>query len=228
MGAAVVALLKPSLSARLASAIRRGLMSRRSLRPRASNLIESWGSSKPRQRSRARVRPARGRAMTLPSVFDITFSLCSFVDGACGDGRLDDVTRVIYRFDPRWFSVPDALSPARSTASPGLFCCDFASPMCPRKKSSQSTSENVLREKSPDSAITTKTAFSCNLMALKAFGVQALETGLRRKLQWGYKNLLVAAQPSSRPPTGKKCCSGLPLSGTRTFRLPRLHKETSF
>jgi polyhydroxyalkanoate synthesis regulator phasin len=40
--------------------------------------------------------------------YDVSFSLCSFVDGACGDSHLSDVSHVVYRFDPRWFSVPDA------------------------------------------------------------------------------------------------------------------------
>jgi hypothetical protein len=47
--------------------------------------------------------------------YDVAFSLCSFVDGACGDNRLSEVSRVIYRFDPKWFSVSDV--PVASAAN---------------------------------------------------------------------------------------------------------------
>lgn len=39
--------------------------------------------------------------------YDVTFKLCSFIDGSCGADRLRDVFRVVYRFNKDWFSVPD-------------------------------------------------------------------------------------------------------------------------
>ncbi|TIL33921.1 hypothetical protein [Mesorhizobium sp.] len=39
--------------------------------------------------------------------YDVTFRLCSFIDDSCGTQRLAEVFRVVYRFNERWFSVPD-------------------------------------------------------------------------------------------------------------------------
>lgn len=47
--------------------------------------------------------------------YDVAFSLCSFIDGACGANRLSEVSRVVYRFDPKWFSVADV--PVASAAN---------------------------------------------------------------------------------------------------------------
>jgi hypothetical protein len=39
--------------------------------------------------------------------FDVTFSVCSSVNDICGLDHLKDISRVVYRLDPRWFSVKD-------------------------------------------------------------------------------------------------------------------------
>jgi hypothetical protein len=39
--------------------------------------------------------------------YDVTFRLCTFINGACGTQRLPEVFRVVYRFNEKWFSVPD-------------------------------------------------------------------------------------------------------------------------
>jgi hypothetical protein len=47
--------------------------------------------------------------------YDLSFTVCALVGGTCGDSRLDDVSRVVYRFDPHWFSVPNVPVADRST-----------------------------------------------------------------------------------------------------------------
>jgi hypothetical protein len=39
--------------------------------------------------------------------YDVTFSVCSSAGESCNDNHLNDVSHVVYRFDKRWFSVPD-------------------------------------------------------------------------------------------------------------------------
>lgn len=66
--------------------------------------IEQTSSMVPEARSRS------GR-----QGYDVTLRACAFVNGECDNRRLDQVVRVIYRFDPQWFSVANV--PVSSSAN---------------------------------------------------------------------------------------------------------------